>query len=421
MSIHGSVVPCEIKDLSLAEAGKRRIEWMLQSMPVLASIRKQFIKTQAFSGVRIAARLPVTAAAANLVITLRDSGAKIRVWGSDAHTTEDDVAASLVKDYQVPVFATSVGHDRGELPPLVLADVLAQAPQLLVDHTGELAATAAVAQTTIQSAIVATREGARRLRTLAGDRPLGFPVVASHRSLTRRVFYSRIGIGQSTLDAVSRSMNILIAGLNVVVIGFGKAGRGIAARAKGLGAVVMVTEIDPIRAAEAAMEGYRVLSMTEAAGIGGVFLATSSSRNVIGREHYDKLRNGAILANAGHSDVELDMGTLAQIAGSRKQIRSEVEEWVMRDGRRIYLLAGGRSIRQAMDEALPASVLDLTFANRALSAEYLVKSHESLPAEVYGVPLEIDQQVARLKLEAMGIKIDRLTVEQEQYLASLSE
>ncbi len=431
MSTAGSAVPCEIKDLALAESGKRRIEGAFQSMPVLASIRKNFIKTQVFAGVRIAALLPVTAAAANLVVTLRDGGAKIALCGADARATEDDVAASLVKDYLVPVFA--VRSAEGASEPAWLERLLAEEPQLLVDQTGELASAAAAAGESkrrgVTGAAVATRDGSRRLRLLARGGELGFPVLALTSSLTRRVFHSRIGAGQSTLEAVARSMNILLAGMNVVVVGFGGAGRGIAARAKGMGAAVTVTEVDPIRALEAAMEGFRVLAMTDAAAIGEVFIATSGSRNVLGREHFDKLRNGAILVSGGHSDVEIDVGTLGQIAGARKQIswgRGEtggpaIEEIQLRDGRRIYLLAGGRSLHSGVEEGLPLPVLDLSFANRALSAEYLLKNRESLKAEVYGVPLEIDRQVARLKLEAMGIKIDRLTVEQEQYMASSAE
>ncbi len=419
MSSDASGVPCAIKDVALAEGGKRRIEWAFQSMPVLAAIRKHFIKTQAFAKVRIAALLPVSAAAANLVITLRDGGAKIALCGSDAQATEDDVAASLVKDYLVPVFAIKAA--KSEPDALGIAHVLDQGPQLLLDQTGELTATMAEGDEQMRSsvlgAVVETRDGARRVRALARDGRLGFPVLASSASLTRRVFHSRIGAGQSALDVVIRSLNILVAGINVVVVGFGAAGRGVAARAKGLGALVTVTEVDPIRALEAAMEGYRVLSMAEASTVGEVFLAASGSRNVIGREHFDKLRNGAILANAGHSDVEFDLGTLGQIVSSRRPIRADVEELSLRDGRRIYLLAAGRSIHGAVGESYPASVLDLSFAHRALSAEYLLNNRDALGTEVSGVPFEIDRQVARVKLEAMGIKIDRSTVEQEQYLA----
>ena len=419
MSSDASGVPCAIKDIGLAEGGKRRIEWAFQSMPVLAAIRKHFIKTQAFSKIGVAALLPVSAAAANLIITLRDGGAKIAVCGSDAQATEDDVAASLVKDYLVPVFAVSGA--KSEPDTLAMGHLLERQPQLLLDQTGELTAAIAESEERLRSSVlgvvVETRDRARWVRALARGGRLGFPVLASNASLTRRVFHSRIGGGQSALDVIIRSLNMLVAGINVVVVGFGAAGRGVAARAKGLGALVTVTEVDPIRALEAAMEGYRVLSMAEAATVGEIFLAASGSRNVIGREHFDKLRNGAILANAGHSDVEFDLGTLAQIVSSRRPIRAEVEELWLRDGRRIYLLAGGRSIHGAVGESYPASVLDLSFANRALSAEYLLSSRESLGSGVSGVPLQIDRQVARFKLEAMGIKIDRSTVEQEQYLA----
>ncbi len=293
----------------------------------------------------------------------------------------------------------------------------------MIDHAAVLSCRLAADEKQHKPAIgatIQTREGARKLRTLARDAHLGFPVLSGSSSLTQRVFHSRVGGGQSTLDVLVGALNIMLAGLNVVVAGYGGLGRGVAARAKGLGASVIVTEVDPIRALEALVEGYRVLSMAEAAAVGDVVITVSGGRNVIGREHFDKLRNGVILLNGGHSDAEIDLATLSQIASSRRQVRPQVEEAIMRDGRRIHLVAGGRSIHGGSGAGYPTSVLDLSFANLALSAEYLVKNRESLRAEVYGIPLEIDRQVARLRLESAGVKIDRLTVEQEQYLASLS-
>ena len=370
---------------------------------------------------RLAACLPITAETANLIITLRDGGARIAVCASHGPSVQDDVAASLVKDYLVPVFGKQgPGEEPGQLEK-----VLAPQPQLVVDQTGTLALRVAANWETgalpdFAGAAVQANEGVRKLRVLAREGRLHFPVLSGSGSLTRRIFHSRIGAGQSTLDVLVHSLNLLLAGLNVVVVGFGGVGRGIAARAKGAGAMVMVTEVDPIRALEALLEGYRVLSMPEAAAIGDVFITATGNRDVIGREHFDKLRNGAVLANAGYSDAEIDLGTLEHIVGSRRKVRGQVEEMAMRDGRRIYLLAGGHSLHSGFGEGYPSPVLDLSFANQALSAEYLVKNRETLRGEVYAAPIEIDRQVARLKLEAAGIKIDRLTVEQEQYLASSS-
>ncbi len=344
MSGNEASVPCDIKDLALAESGKRQIEWASQAMPVLASIRKQFIKTQAFAGIHVSASLPVTAEAANLIITLRDGGAKIAVCGVDGRSAQDDVAASLVKDYAVPVYALSGVDEDTNLS--FCGRVLDPSPDLLLDQAGVLSCRLAGEDEPRKPAIgaaIQTREGARKLRSLAREGRLGFPVLSGSSSLTRRVFHSRIGGGQSTLDILVSALNVMLAGLNVVVAGYGGIGRGIAARAKGLGACVIVTEVDPIRALEALVEGYRVLCMADAAALGDVFITVSGGRNVIGREHFDKFRNGAILLNGGHSDAEIDLGTLSQIVSSRRQVRPQVEEVVMRDGRRVHLVAGGRS------------------------------------------------------------------------------
>jgi len=420
-----AAVPHAIKELALAENGKRRIEWAFQAMPVLATIRKDFIKTQRFADVRIAALLPMTPEAANLVITLRDGGAKVAVCGAYPEAIEDDIAASLVRDYALPVFA--VRHATAEESAAHITKALSEPPQIVLDQTGAL--TAACIQDNgglrdgakpLLGSIIQANEGTRKLRALAQEGGLHFPILAGSRSLTRRVFYSRVGLGQSMLDAVTKSLNVLIAGLTVVVAGFGSTGRGIAGRAQALGANVVITEVDPVRALEAAMAGYRVMSMADAASIGDLFFTASGNRSVISREHFDKLRNGAILANGGVADAEIDAGTLGQIASGRRPFRPDVEEISMRDGRRVYLLARGKALQGVMAN-VPSSVLDLSFANLALSAEYLLKNREQLRAEVYRVPVEIDRQVARLKLEAMGAKIDRLTVEQEQYLAGLAE
>ena len=425
MSVKNSAtVACDIKDLSLAEAGKRRLEWAFSSMSVLQEIRKHLIKTQLFAHIRLAACLPVTAETANLLITMRDGGAEVVLCAARAASVEDDIAASLVKDYALSVFALKGEDD--DLRTSHLKAALERSPHLLLDNNGELTATliAEAGPETVAGvlgAIVETREGSHRLRLLAREGVLPFPVFAMNSARVRHLFHSRYGTGQSTMDAIIHALNILIAGMNVVVVGFGAAGRGIAARAKGLGANVLITEVDPLRAVEAVMEGYRVLAMSEAASLGDIFITVSGNRTVIGREHFDKLRNGAVLCNAGHSDVEIDLSVLAQISNARRRTREGVEEIVLRDGRRIVLLSEGRSIHLGAGEGHPASVLDLSFANQALSAEYLLKHHSTLEKAVHSVPVEIDRQVAKLKLESIGVKIDRLTVEQEQYMATWSE
>ena len=415
-------VPSEVRDLALAERGKRRIEWAFQSMCVLQAVRKHFIKTQPFRGVRIGACLNVTAETANLMITLRDGGANLALCAANPLSTQDEVAASLVKDYSVPVFAI-----RGEIQERSQSHidaVLSYKPQITMDDGYVLiAALHSRRPEGLESVLGGTEEtttGAIRLRRMAAEGSLRFPVIAVNDAQTKRLFDNRYGTGQSTIDAIIRCTNVLMAGLHVVVIGYGSCGRGVALRARGLGANVIVTEVDPIRAVMASMDGYRVTSMTEAATVGDVFVTVTGSRNVIGREHFEKFKNGAILCNSGHSNVEIDLETLAQIASSRRPTRELVEEFAMRDGRRIYVLGEGRVINIAGAEGHPGSVMDMAFGNSALSAEYVLKNHSSLQRAVYGVPADIDRQVAKMKLESMGIKIDRLTVEQEQYLATWS-
>jgi adenosylhomocysteinase len=416
-------VPCDIKNLSLAERGKRRTEWAFQSMQVLQTIRKHFIKTQPFAGIRMAACLHVTAEAANLMITLRDGGANLVLCASNPLSTQDDVAACLVKDYGISVYAI-----RGEENSSYYGHIQAAldfCPNVTMDDGADLITTLHTSrQDVIEGVFGGTEEtttGAHRLRTMAKDGILRYPVVAVNDAQTKHLFDNRYGTGQSTVDGVIRATNVLLAGMSVVVAGYGSCGRGVAQRVRGLGASVIVTEVDPIRALEALMEGYRVMSMGEAALIGEVFITVTGSKNVIGREHFEKFKNGAILCNAGHFNVEIDLETLSHIASSRRQTRENVEEFVMRDGRRIHVLGEGRLINLAAGEGHPASVMDMSFANQALSVEYLLKQRGALDKIVYAVPAEIDRQIAKLKLEAMSVKIDRLTLEQEQYLASWSE
>ena len=418
-----AAVPCDIKDLSLAERGKRRIDWAFQSMTALQTIRKQFIKAQPFANIRISACLNITAETANLMITLRDAGANSVLCAANPLSTQDDVAASLVKDYSIPVYAIrgeSAGAYRGHIET-----VLDNSPQITLDDGGELISALHRDRPEQASALIGgteeTTTGSSRLRALARDGKLQCPVVAVNDSATKQLFDNCHGTGQSTLDAILRVTNLLFAGLNVVVLGFGSCGRGIALRARGLGASVMITEVDPIRGLTALMEGFRVASLSEAAALGDVFITATGNRAVIGREHFERFKNGAILCNAGHSNVEIDLETLSQISSSHRAARESMEEFHLRDGRRIYVLGDGRPINLAAAEGHPASVMDISFANQALSAEYLLKHRGELQKNVYRVPAEIDRQIARIKLESMGVKVDRLTLDQEQYLSNWSE
>ncbi len=413
----------DVRDLSLAEAGKRRVEWAFQSMPVLQSIRKHFIKSQPLNGVRIAACLHVTTETANLMITLRDGGASAVLCASNPLSTQDDVAATLVRDYGIPVFAIK-GEDNATYYSHIEA-ALDHRPQVTLDDGADLVSTLHTKRQDLIAGVIGgteeTTTGVIRLRAMAKDGVLLYPIVAVNDAMTKHLFDNRYGTGQSTIDGILRSTNVLLAGLNVVVAGYGWCGRGVALRAKGMGANVIVTEVDPIRALEAMMDGYRVMSMGEAAAIGDVFITVTGNKGVVGREHFDKLKNGAILCNSGHFNVEVDLEALERLSSSHRPMREFVEEYALRDGRRIYVLGEGRLINLAAAEGHPASVMDMSFANQALSVQFLVGRQAALDKRVYPVPEEIDRQVARLKLEAMGVKIDRLTPEQEQYLASWSE
>lgn len=416
-------VACDVKDLSLADMGKRRIEWAFQSMPVLQTIRKQFIKTQPLAGIRIAACLHVTTETANLMVTLRDGGALPMLCASNPLSTQDDVASSLVRDYNIPVFA--IKGENNEVYYQHIISALEHKPQITMDDGADLVTVLHTKKQDLLDGILGgteeTTTGVIRLKAMAKEGVLRYPIIAINDADTKHLFDNRYGTGQSTIDGILRATNFLLAGMNFVVAGYGWCGRGLAMRARGLGANVIVTEVDPIKAIEALMDGYRVMSMSEAAGIGDVFVTVTGNKSVISREHFEKLKNGAILANSGHFNVEIDLETLAKMASSRRPTREYVEEFALRDGRRVYVLGEGRLINLAAAEGHPASVMDMSFANQAMSVEHMVKNHASLEKRVYSVPLDIDKQVARMKLEAMGVKIDRLTVEQEKYLASWSE
>ena len=409
--------------MELADQGKRRIEWANQSMQVLQSIRKEFIKNQPLKGIRVSACLHVTTETANLAITLRDGGADVVLCASNPLSTQDEVAASLVKDYNIPTFAI-----KGEGNDSYYAHIMAaldHKPHLTMDDGADLVTIALTKRQDVVDGIIAgteeTTTGVIRLRAMAKDGALRYPIIAVNDAETKHMFDNRYGTGQSTIDGVVRCTNILLAGSKFVIAGYGWCGRGLASRAKGMGADVIVTEIDPTKALEAVMDGFRVMSMAEAAKIGDVFVTVTGNKNVIAREHFEVMKNGAVIANSGHFNVEIDIPALERLASAKRATREFVDEYALKDGRKIYLLGEGRLINLAAAEGHPAAVMDMSFANQALCCEYLVKNHKGLDNNVFAVPVELDKRVARLKLEAMGIKIDKLTSQQEEYLASWSE
>ena len=413
----------DVKNLELADLGKKRIEWANQSMKVLQSIRKDFIKNQPLKGIRISACLHVTTETANLAITLRDGGADVVLCASNPLSTQDDVAASLVRDYNIPVFAIK-GEDNDTYYSHILA-ALDHKPHITMDDGADLVTIALTKRKDVLEGVIGgteeTTTGVIRLRAMAKDGALKYPIISVNDALTKHMFDNRYGTGQSTIDGVIRCTNHLMAGSKFVVAGYGWCGKGLAFRAKGMGADVIVTEIDPLKAIEAVMDGHRVMSMPEAAKIGDVFVTVTGNKNVLAKEHFEVMKDGAIIANSGHFNVEIDIPTLEKMSSSKRLTRDFVEEFSMKDGRKIYLLGEGRLINLAAAEGHPASVMDMSFANQALSVEYVVKNHASLEKKVYPVPVDLDKKVAKLKLESMGVKIDKLTSEQEEYLASWSE
>ncbi len=416
-------VKCDVKNIELADLGKKRIEWANQSMKVLQLIRKEFIKNQPLKGIRVSACLHVTSETANLAITLRDGGADVVLCASNPLSTQDDVAASLVRDYNISVFAIK-GEDNETYYQHILS-ALDHKPHITMDDGADLVTTALTKRTDVADGIIGgteeTTTGVIRLRAMAAEKVLRYPIVAVNDADTKHMFDNRYGTGQSTIDGIVRSTNFLLAGSHFVVAGYGWCGRGLASRARGMGAEVIVTEVDPTRALEAVMDGFRVMSMHEAAKIGDVFCTVTGNKSVITKEHFEAMKDGAIVSNSGHFNVEIDIPALEKMASSKRTTREFVEEYSLKDGRKINLLGEGRLINLAAAEGHPASVMDMSFANQALASEYMVKNHGSLEKKVYGVPAELDKRVARLKLESMGIKIDRLTPQQEEYLASWSE
>jgi adenosylhomocysteinase len=423
MSTPATTVPSDVKSFELADLGKKRIDWANQSMKVLQIIRKEFIKNQPLAGVRISACLHVTAETANLMITLRDGGADVALCASNPLSTQDDVAACLVRDYNIPVFAIK-GEDNDTYYKHIMS-ALDHKPQVTMDDGADLVSIALTKRTDVIDGIIAgteeTTTGVIRLRAMAKEGILKYPIIAVNDADTKHMFDNRYGTGQSTIDGIVRATNFLLAGSKFVVAGYGWCGRGLASRARGLGAEVIITEIDPTKALEAVMDGYRVMSMEEAAKLGDVFCTVTGNKNVLRKEHYDVMKDGAIISNSGHFNVEIDIPALEKMASSKRTTRNFVEEYSLKDGRKINLLGEGRLINLASAEGHPASVMDMSFADQALSVEYLVKNHASLKKDVFKVPDELDKRVAKLKLESMGIKIDRLTPEQEEYLAGWSE
>jgi adenosylhomocysteinase len=418
-----TTVAGDVKDLSLAAKGKTRIEWAHQWMPVLELIRQRFKRERPLAGLRISACLHVTTETANLAITLRDGGADVVLCASNPLSTQDDVAASLLQDYQIPTYAIK-GEDNKTYYSHIIA-ALEHRPQITMDDGADLVTTALTQRQELIPGIIGgteeTTTGVIRLRSMAKDGVLKYPIIAVNDADTKHLFDNRYGTGQSTLDGIIRATNLLFAGLNVVVAGYGWCGRGFAMRARGLGASVVITEIDPTKAIEAVMDGFRVMPMAEAAKFGEVFVTLTGNKSVVAAEHFQLMRDGAVVCNSGHFNVEIDIPALEKLATSKRQTRDFVDEYKLADGRKIYLLGEGRLINLAAAEGHPAVVMDMSFADQALSVEYLVKNVKSLQAKVYPVPAPIDQEVARLKLESMGVKIDKLTPEQEQYLASWSE
>jgi adenosylhomocysteinase len=409
----------DIKDPKLAGAGQERIEWAYREMPVIKIIRQRFTKEKPLKGVRIAACLHVTTETANLVLTLKAGGADVVLCAANPLSTQDDVAAALVEE-GIPVNAIK-GEDAKTYYKHINA-TLEHKPRLTVDDGADLVTTLHSKRTELIGGIIGgteeTTTGVIRLRSLEKSGKLRYPMIAVNDAPTKYLFDNRYGTGQSTIDGITRATNVLWSGKKVVVCGYGWCGHGAALRAKGLGAQVIVTEVEPVRALEAVMDGFQVMPIVAAAKIGDIFVTITGDINVIDKAALAVMKDGAILANSGHFDVEINLPALKAMTKSRKPIRPFVEEYALKDGRRLYLLAEGRVVNLAAAEGHPASVMDMSFANQALCLEYLVKNEGSLKVKVYPVPEAIDKQVARLKLASMGISIDTLTPEQEHYLAS---
>ncbi len=413
----------DVKDLELATGGRYRIDWAGHEMPVLKQIRERFAAEKPLAGVRVSACLHVTTETANLMQTLQAGGADVVLTASNPLSTQDDVAASLVVNDEIPVYAIK-GEDNETYYQHIHA-ALDHKPHITMDDGADLVGTIHKERREVLNEIIGgteeTTTGVIRLRAMAKDGALEFPVIAVNDSATKHLFDNRYGTGQSTIDGIIRATNILLAGRVVVVAGYGWCSRGIAMRAAGLGANVIVTEVDPLRALEAVMDGYRVMPMAEAAGLGDIFVTATGDTSVIDRQHFAAMNDGAIVCNSGHFNVEINLDALAEMAdGEPARVRPFVEEYKL-DGRSIYVLGEGRLINLAAAEGHPASVMDMSFANQALGAEFMLRNVANLAAQVYTIPADVDQEIARLKLQAMGVSIDTLTDEQEAYLNQWQE
>src|SRR5437867_522564 len=436
----------DVKDLGLAAEGVRRIAWADRQMPVLAAIRDRFEREQPLSGHRVSACLHVTAETANLARTLKAGGADVVLVASNPLSTQDDVAASLVQDFGIGVFAIREENNDSYYRHIVAA--LEHEPHVTMDDGADLVSamifislnrlddvhaqvrtwaqklSAAERQRRIGQIIGSMEEtttGVNRLRAMEKDGVLKFPVISVNDAQTKHFFDNRYGTGQSTLDGIIRATNLLLAGRKLVIAGYGWCGRGVAMRAKGHGADVIITEIDPVKGIEAVMDGFRVLPMVDAAKEGDVFITVTGNKNVIRAEHFEHMKSGAVVCNSGHFNVEIDIPALERLSSGKREVRPLVDEYQLKDGRRICLIGEGRLVNLATAEGHPASVMDMSFANQALSAEYLVKNSKELKAQVYVVPEHLDKEIARLKLDSMGHRLDKLTAEQERYLASWNE
>ncbi len=413
----------DIKDIKLAPEGKRRMEWAERNMPVLRLIREEFKKEKPLKGQTCVACLHITTETANLLWTLKEGGAKVVACASNPLSTQDEVAATLVKDFGIPVYAI-----KGESNKVYYSHILSALeyePTLTMDDGAD---TVSVIHKThrhlLKNIIGGTEEtttGVIRLKAMEKDGVLEYPIMAVNEAMTKHFFDNRYGTGQSTLDGVIRATNILLAGSTLVVAGYGWCGKGLALRGAGAGANVIVTEVDPIKALEAKMDGYRVMPMIDAAAVGDVFITVTGDINVIRKEHFMKMKDNAIVANSGHFNVEIDLPALEKIAVSKKEVRNLVVEYKLKSGKRVIVLADGRLVNLATAEGHPAMVMDMSFANQAKGAEYMVKNHARLEKKVYDVPLDIDRKIAEIKLKSMGVKLEKLTAEQVKYLSSWQE
>lgn len=410
----------DIKDIGLAPQGKDRIEWADDRMPVLRSIRDRFSKEKPLQGIRMAACLHVTTETANLMRTLKAGGAEVALCASNPLSTQDDVAASLVTDYSIAVFAIH-GEDNDKYYEHINSS-LDMKPQITMDDGADVVSTLHSTRDDVLEHVFGgteeTTTGVIRLRSMQKEEVLRYPIIAVNDAKTKHFFDNRYGTGQSTIDGILRATNILLCGTNFVVVGYGWCGRGLAQRARGMGASVIIVEVDPVKALEAVMDGFRVMPGLEAAAIGDVFVTLTGNIAVIRQEHFERMKEGAVVCNSGHFNVELDLDSLEKMATKKKRVREHVDQYTLPDGRRINILGEGRLINLSAAEGHPASVMDMSFANQALAAEYITAHHGSLKNEVYPVPERIDHEIARLKLHSMNTEVDTLTDQQARYLAS---